>query len=134
VVHLIEKGEKDPGKFIIRVYDSIDFKYSYEFPFEHSLKDEEQFVEIEFGRYSGPLFFLVTDKNQILKANFKSKIEISVVQEADDTVKEIQFSPNMQWALNIFKDEDEKAPILTSLISSKRFELPGVTRNRKFYR
>lgn len=55
------------------------------------------------------------------------------MQKPDEiSMKEIQFSPNMQWVLNIFKPEEYKEPILRSLtMKDKWFKLPGITRKRK---
>ena len=47
--------------------------------FKFELKDEEQFVDIEFGKYGGPLFYIVTDKNQILSVNLTQEIEVTVI-------------------------------------------------------
>lgn len=60
----------DSKAYIIRVYDSVQLKYSYEYSFEFTLKEEEAFVDIQFGKYEGNLFFLLTDKNQIVAINY----------------------------------------------------------------
>lgn len=84
----------------VSIFD-IKLKSKFEIKFEIELKDDEM-ERIEFGKYEGPIFYLITKQRAIMSIDYDNKL--TPILEADENIRDVEFSPNMQWILITYKD------------------------------
>jgi hypothetical protein len=53
-------------------YFDINLKNPWVLKFDHKLSEGDKFARLEFGKYDGPLFYLISQKSEVVGFDFEN--------------------------------------------------------------